>query len=69
MLTIDVEKLATYQLGMEKGMERGTHDRDVAIAKNLLDRGMESDLVASMTGLSAREVESLRGGQPKPMEN
>ena len=23
MLTIDVEKLATYRLGMEKGMEKG----------------------------------------------
>ncbi len=77
MLTIDVEKLATYQLGMEKGMEKGierglekgAHDRDVAIAKNLLDRGMEIDLIVAVTGLPLVEVENLRGNKTQPMDN
>jgi len=68
MLTIDVEKLATYQLGIEKGLEKGieqgfklgAHDREVAIARELLDRGMEPAWVASVTGLPLPEVKALR---------
>lgn len=77
MLNIDIEKLATYQLGMEKGMEigmqkaieicmqkgmeQGSHDSALEIAKNLLERGMESDWIASVTGLPLSDIEKLKG--------
>lgn len=69
MLTIDVEKLATYQLGMEKGMEKGAYERNMAIAKNLLERRMEPDLIAAVTGLSLAEIEGIRDGRLGQMEN
>ena len=53
MLNIDIEKLASYQLGMEKG----SHDSALAIAKNLLERGMETDWIASVTGLPLSDIE------------
>lgn len=67
MLSIDVEKLATYQLGMERGMEqgmekgieKGAHNRDVAIAKNLLNMGLAPAQIVAATGLSLAEVEAL----------
>lgn len=77
MLTIDVEKLATYQLGMEKGMERGV-ERGVAqgmaqgarrqaveTATKMLGAGFKLDQVAFMTGLTLAEVEAL-ANQPPP---
>ena len=47
MLTIDVEKLATYRLGMENGIEKsiekgrqkGAHEQALAIAKKMLAPG------------------------------
>lgn len=55
MLAIDVEKLATYQMG--------THAQAVAIAKKLLEKGMDSAWIASVTDLPLAEVEALRHGK------
>lgn len=70
MLTIDVEKLATYQLGMEKGMEKGmkegAKERDKAIARNLLQMGLSATQVANATGLSLAEVQSLTDKDSQP---
>lgn len=73
MLTIEVEKLATYQMGMEKGLEKGMEKglrkglqkgaqaQSVAIARNLLACGTAIEVIVSATGLSLAEVEALRG--------
>jgi predicted transposase YdaD len=69
MLTVDVEKLATYQIGMEKGMEKGVEqgrqegakEQATVIAKNLLAISMTATQVAAATGLPLAEVEALAG--------
>jgi len=70
MLTIEVEKLATYQLGMEKGMEQGMEQgvqtSSRAIAINLLRLGMAPDTVASVTGLASAEVGDLAAKERNP---
>ena len=80
MLTIDVEKLATYRIGMEKGMEKGMEngmkagqqkgakEQAIVIAKNLLDMGMTATQVVAATGLSLPEVEVLTGEQVEGRE-
>jgi predicted transposase/invertase (TIGR01784 family) len=68
MLTIDVEKLATYRLGMEKGIEKGeqkgkqigAHKQALEIAKNMLEAGFNPAQVISLTGLTPEEVEQLK---------
>lgn len=81
MLTIDVEKLATFQMGMDKGIQKGiqagiqagiqtgiqtgTHAQAVAIAKKLLEKGMDSAWIASVTDLPIAEIEALRHGKPE----
>jgi len=76
MLTIDFEKLPTYQMGMEKGKmegkmegkkegkmegkEEGAHTQALAIAIRLLDKGMEPAQVAALTDLSLAEVKSIK---------
>ncbi|MGZ8218225.1 Rpn family recombination-promoting nuclease/putative transposase [Methylomagnum sp.] len=80
MLTIDVEKLATYQLGMEKGMargmeqgmergmergmEQGARRQAVETATKMLGAGFKPDQVAFMTGLALAEVEALANQKP-----
>jgi hypothetical protein len=73
MLTIDVEKLATYRLGMERGMEKGiekgiekgSHLQALEIAKKMLEAGLNPNQVASLTGLTPEEVEQLKSESPK----
>lgn len=71
MLTIDIEKLATFQLRMEKGMKRGkeegkelgAHIQSAAIAQKLLAMGMDPARIARATDLPIAEVEALRQGK------
>ena len=62
MLTrIDVEKLPSYELGMEKGMEKGTYLERRRLAKGLI--GLLSDeVIAEKTGLSIGTVRKLHEG-------
>jgi predicted transposase YdaD len=60
MLTIDVEKLATYRLGVEKGEQQGAHSQALEIAKNMLEAGFNPGQVSSLTGLAPDEVEQLK---------
>lgn len=59
MLTIDVEKLASFQMGQDKGREEGAHAQAVLIAGNLLGIGLTAGQVAAATGLPLAEVEAL----------
>ncbi|MFM8332301.1 MAG: hypothetical protein ACKN9T_11485 [Candidatus Methylumidiphilus sp.] len=63
MLTIDVEKLATYQLGRERGIEAGAHKQALATAKKMLAAGLTADQVADFTGLPLAELEPLQSGK------
>ncbi len=69
MLTIDVEKLANFQMGMDKGIKKGIqtgpHAQAIAIAKKLLEKGMDSAWIASVTDLPIAEIEALRHGKPE----
>jgi predicted transposase YdaD len=69
MLNIDIEKLATYQIGMEKGLEQGivkgiqqgVRLHAVETAKRLLAMNLEPSQVATITELPLSEIEGLRG--------
>ena len=57
MLAIDVEKLATYQLG--------AHNQALEIAKKMLEAGLNPGQVATLTNLTPEEVEQLKNESPK----
>ena len=46
--------------GFLEGMEKGRAESAKAIARNLLERGMDIAEVATVTGLSADEVKNLK---------
>lgn len=64
MLTIEFEKLPTYRMGLKKGemigMEKAEIQTKLAIAKNLLDTGLDDSQIASATGLQVLDIAQLR---------
>jgi hypothetical protein len=63
MLTIDLEQLATYRLGEEKGARQ----QALEIARNMLADGFQPGQVANLTGLPLADIERLRSEAPKRM--
>ncbi len=56
MLTqVDIQKLPSYQLGMEQGLEEGK----LQVARNLLDE-LPDEKIAETTGLSLQVIRRLR---------
>lgn len=66
MLQIEIEKLPSFVMGLEKGtqqgFERGSTQRALMIAKQLLNKNIAVTEVAAITGLEAQTVEALANG-------
>ena len=52
------EKQSSYELGVEHGMEQGSKQKEIEIAKNLLNK-LPIEEIAEVTGLSKEEIENL----------
>ena len=50
----------SYEKGLTKGIEEGSHQEKVEIAKNLLKMKMIPQDIANATGLSIEEIESIQ---------
>ena len=67
MLVIDLERLPSYEIGLEKGIEKGKlegklegqKEEKQAIAKSMLLNNLDIDLIEEVTKLSKEEIESL----------
>ena len=46
-------------IGISKGIEQGSQNKQIEIAKNMLNLNMDVNLISNVTGLSIEEVESL----------
>ena len=44
----------------EAGIEKGSQEKALEIAKNMLNAKMDLDSIAKMTGLSMEEIEKLK---------
>jgi len=45
--------------GLERGLEQGEKRKAVEIAKNLLKKGLDTEMIADITGLEIKELMSL----------
>lgn len=45
--------------GIEQGMEKGMEKRNIEIAKNLLQKNVNKEIIMTSTGLSMEEIETL----------
>lgn len=48
-----------YDDGKAEGLEEGKRQEQIAIAKNLLEKGISPKIVSESTGLSIEELENL----------
>ena len=46
--------------GEEKGVEKGRKEREIEIAKNFLRQGISTEMIEQCTGLTVKEIETLR---------
>ena len=47
--------------GIEQGIEQGSKETQIDIAKNLIRIGLDNNKISESTGLSIKEIESLKG--------
>ena len=52
------EKQSSYELGIERGIEQGSKQKEIEIAKNLLNK-LPIEEIAKATGLSEEEIKNL----------
>ncbi len=49
-----------YNKGIQEGIEKGIYEDKKKVAKNMLMRGLDEELVSEVTGLSEKEVKEIR---------
>ena len=45
--------------GLEQGLEKGEKRKAIEIAKNLLKKGLDTEMIADITGLEIKELMDL----------
>ena len=53
------EKQSSYELGVEHGMEQGSKQEKIEIAKKLKELNLSIDKIVKATGLSEEEIKNL----------
>ncbi len=53
------DQLAINNEKFEQGIEKGREERNIEIAKNAKNMGLDIDNIAELTGLSVDEIEKL----------
>jgi len=46
--------------GMQQGMQQGINEQKITTARNAISLGLETDYIMKLTGLSRKEIDSLR---------
>ena len=58
------EKQSSYELGVERGMEQGIKEgskqKEIEIARKMINKNKEISEIIEFTGLSKEEIESLK---------
>ena len=60
MLEINIERLPSYQKGIEKGIEKGQQRKAVEIAQKLLAMNLSLEQIAAITQLSLAQIATLK---------
>ncbi len=54
----------TFKKGMKAGIEKGMHERNHEIMLKMLDKGLNTKAISSYTGLSEKNIKSIKS-KPK----
>lgn len=55
----EIENQSIYDHGFSQGIEQGSFNEKIAIAKNMLMNNMDVETIVKLTGISKEEVEKL----------
>ena len=51
---------AIYEKGVNDGVEKGSKEKELQIAKNMLKKGIKESDIKEITGLTKEEIEELK---------
>ena len=49
-----------HSRGLEQGLEQGSREKEIEIARNMLDKGIDINLISEVTGLTKEAIEDLK---------
>lgn len=58
-----LDEVSALSYAEEKGMAKGAKQRNIEIAKNLIQKGLDNDFIIETTGVSGEEIEEIRKKQ------
>jgi len=64
MLQVEIERLPSFIMGEEKGMEKGARKKALMIAKRLIKKNFSATEIAEITGLEVGELIELENENP-----
>ena len=59
--SIDTAKREGKEEGLAEGMKKGMEKRSLEIARKMLAKGMDAEMVMEITGLSESQLQQLKG--------
>ncbi|MDP2097130.1 MAG: hypothetical protein U1D70_16785 [Methylobacter sp.] len=60
MLQVEIEKLPSFLMGQQQGIEKGETKRALIIAKRLIKKNIPLEEIAEITGLDITELNTLQ---------
>jgi len=59
MVIADMFKKEVFERGKEKGIEKGSEEKAILIAKNMLAANMPLELIARLTDISIKQLKRI----------
>ncbi len=59
MLTVDIEKMPSFNIGFDRGIQKGIENGVKKVALGMLKLNLDMEIIQKSTGLSLEEIESL----------
>ena len=60
---VDIERLPSFMIGEEKGIEKGAYTQNIKVAKALLSKNSDIAFIVDVTGLSIVDVQKLQSSE------
>ena len=60
MLRVDIEKMPSYNIGLERGMQKGMQKGIMKVAQKMIKAGMPIEDIINFTNLSKQVIEELK---------
>ena len=63
MYKVDIERLPSFMIGEEQGLEKGAYKQNIKVAKAMLSKNSDIAFIVDITGLSSVAVQKLQSSE------